>query len=434
MTPRRDTFDLLMRHLDGRLSGDDLRALNDLLRTDARARDWLREIAGQAVAMGDLARSRTAERPAAVAGPARSPRWFAAPAWAALAVASVGLMWWWAGPARRSAALVDVSGSVLWSDGGTGPQPVSASGARLHSGTLETVGAVSSAQLRFDDGTWFTLGGNSELSFSAVGATRVHLRGGSLTAWVARQPPGRPLVVRTPTAEVEVLGTEFAVNTVADQTQLNVETGRVRLRRLVDGRVVEVAARHEAVASLDAQQPLVAVAPAVPPGEWNADLASAPTGGSKGEPIAATGARPACWRAVPLVMGRRAAGSPVIHHGISVRETSRSPAGSFVSLSSDSEVVLRWRTDRPSGLFVFLITQRPGGGFGGNFEIKTAALAGSDDGGGWRRAALPLRDFRPLHPGRAAFAGHGVSAVLVTTYGTDAGLEVAAVRIGSARP
>ena len=48
-----DKFTLLMRYLDGKLSGDELRAVNALLRTDADARQWLREISRQAFVLGD---------------------------------------------------------------------------------------------------------------------------------------------------------------------------------------------------------------------------------------------------------------------------------------------------------------------------------------------------------------------------------------------
>ena len=56
-----DKFTLLMRYLDGKLSGDELRAVNALLRTDADARQWLREISHQAFALGDIARERSVE-------------------------------------------------------------------------------------------------------------------------------------------------------------------------------------------------------------------------------------------------------------------------------------------------------------------------------------------------------------------------------------
>ena len=54
-----DKFELLMRYLDGKLSNDELRAVNEVLRTEVDARQWLREISHQAFTLGDIARERT---------------------------------------------------------------------------------------------------------------------------------------------------------------------------------------------------------------------------------------------------------------------------------------------------------------------------------------------------------------------------------------
>ena len=437
MTPRRDTFDLLMRHLDGRLSGDDLRALNDTLRTDARARDWLREIAGQAVAMGDLARGRGAgERPAAPPPSVRRASRWSPLAWAAslTLLASAAVFGWRWVAAHPVAILVESTGSVAWTGARGGPKAGLTEGAPIGNGTLETVGAVASARLRLRDGTELTLGGGSEIVLAADGQKRVELKGGSLTASVARQPPGRPMLVRTATAEMEVLGTVFSVDVQPDQTRLGVEEGSVRLRRLVDGRAIDVDARHGAVASLDARGPLAATASAPPPRAWRFDAVTPPGSGLRGEVRAAEGATPARVHGVPLVMGRRQDGTPIVHHGVSVREPPRRPAGAFVTLAAGSHVTLRWRTERPGGLFVFLATQRPGGGFGGNFECKLPADAGAADAGGWRTVSIPVRDFRPLSARHAGFAGKGASLVMVTAYEDDAGLDIADLAIDIREP
>lgn len=426
-----DTFDLLMRYLDGNLAADELRAVNDLLRRDGNARRWLLEISGQAVALGDLARSRTvAMAPDVRTPPAWNGLWPLAWAAALVLLAFAGLAGWRWHAARPVATLVEATGSIIWSGGRGEAKPDLAAGARLRQGTLETIGAVATAQLRFGDGTALTIGGNSEVDFAANGQKRVVLKSGSLSASVAKQPAGRPLIVRTATAEMEVLGTAFAVDAQADLTRLSVEEGRVRFRRLVDGTAVDVDARQDAVASLDVREPLAAGTSAMPSEAWRLDYTMPPGAGSRGEVRAADGETPARARGVPLVMGRRKDGSPVIHFGIAVRDHARPSAGSFVTLTADSRVTLRWRAARPTGLFVFLATQRPGGGFGGNFEFKLPRDAGVPDAGGWRTVSVPVGDFRPLLARRAAFAGNGVSVLMVTTYEEDAGLEVAGMGIG----
>ena len=434
MKPGAGRFDLLMRYLDGNVSPTESREFNELLRTDDGARQWLRGISEQAVALGDIARSRSMIKEV-VAPLAPLRNWWRPLAWAAaaLALVSMGLLWWTQAGPRPVVTLTEISGSVIWSGDKGASRTELAAGARLPAGTVETVGAVASAQLRFADGTLLTLGGNSELAFALNGQKRINLKSGSLTAAVTKQPAGLPMLVRTPTAEVEVLGTLFAVSTQPEETWLDVASGSVRLRRLVDGRAVDVTAQHSAVASLDAQSPLVAGAPTMPLAHWSADIATPPTDGAKGEWRAAEGGAPARWHGVPLVMGRRN-GVPVIHHGVSVRDHSRPSAGSFVTLAPDSAMALRWRTQKPAGLFIFISTQLPGGAFGGNFELKPTRTAGLVDTSDWQTATFPLRSFRPMQSNHAEFAGHGVSVVIVTTYEQDAQLEVSGMSIGVLTP
>ena len=427
-----DKFTLLMRYLDGKLSGDELRAVNALLRTDADARQWLREISRQAFVLGDLARECVVVAQPAPQAPVPTRNGWRSLAWAAAAVAllSAGLFGWSQLGAHPVVTLTEASGSVVWSGDRGATRTELATGARLPAGTVETIGAVSSAQLRFSDGTLLTLGGNSELAFAVTGQKRIQLKSGSLTAAVTKQPAGRPMLVRTPTAEVEVLGTLFSISTQPEATQLDVASGSVRLRRLVDGRAVEVTAQHSAVASLDAQAPLIAGAPTMPPRRWSAPLSAPPINGSKG---AVRAGAPAGWLGVPLMMGRRQ-GAPVIHHGIVVRDNTQPAAGSFVTVAEDSVLTLRWRTQRVAGLFIFISTQLPGGAFGGNFELKTTKTAGALDADGWQTATIPLRSFQPLQSNHAEFSGHGVSAAIVTTYEQDAQLEVTGMSFGTSTP
>jgi ferric-dicitrate binding protein FerR (iron transport regulator) len=68
---------------------------------------------------------------------------------------------------------------------------------------------------------------------------RAFLRKGRLSADVAKQ--GSPLVLRTPDADILVLGTKFVLSTHGGATQLEVTEGRVRLTQKADAAVVDVA-------------------------------------------------------------------------------------------------------------------------------------------------------------------------------------------------
>jgi hypothetical protein len=76
---------------------------------------------------------------------------------------------------------------------------------------------------------------------------RLELRLGQLKAGVARQPPFKPLLVRTPNAEARVLGTKFTLAATTNHTRLDVTKGRVRLTPASTGATVKVGAGEYAV-------------------------------------------------------------------------------------------------------------------------------------------------------------------------------------------
>jgi ferric-dicitrate binding protein FerR (iron transport regulator) len=125
-----------------------------------------------------------------------------------------------------------------------------AAGARLDPGASIRTGAGGALVLRFPDGTTLELGGDTTFALEGVlPVKRVALARGVLGADVAPQPAGRPLVLRTPQAQADVLGTRLTLAVRGEATRLDVEEGRVRLTRLSDRRSVEVSAGHGAVAA-----------------------------------------------------------------------------------------------------------------------------------------------------------------------------------------
>lgn len=105
---------------------------------------------------------------------------------------------------------------------------------------IETAGP-GVAVLSYEDGTRLTLVNDCSVTRPAAQRKSVMLHHGILSAEVAQQPSGQPMLLATPGARVEVLGTRFAVAATTDRTELNVAEGRVRLTRVSDGQTVEVA-------------------------------------------------------------------------------------------------------------------------------------------------------------------------------------------------
>jgi len=334
---------------------------------------------------------------------------------------------------HRADAIVEVAslgGAASWSDGGRMVSDL-AMGDRLCAGAVSLEGESAFLTLRFDDGTAVTLNGESMLEFVAQWQKSIVLRHGTLSVDARPQPPGRPMVIRTATAEVEVVGTVFSVTADSSQTQLDVEEGSVRLRRLADGQIVEVPEHHTATASLVTVKPLAASRPAETLANYRQTFDGTPSLRCRGTWLPAENGLPSRVLALPYVASRNADGTPFVHYGVIVRD--EDPG--FVTLHDDSVVAVRLKTTPAQDVRVMIGMRRPGGAFGGNFEAKiTAETAVPDDAGkdgvsgGWRRLEIPACDFKPVCPGHPERTpGSAIGMLLVDTYSNDAHLEVAEV-------
>lgn len=114
---------------------------------------------------------------------------------------------------------------------------------------LVVAGRDAQASVRFPDGTRLELGSGAMVErFTDRQGRRVFLVQGSLRAAVAKQVPGRAMVVATPHSETAVLGTEFTVSVLPEATRLEVWEGRVRFTRLPERDSIEVGSGSAAVA------------------------------------------------------------------------------------------------------------------------------------------------------------------------------------------
>lgn len=412
---------LTQRYLDGRLTPEELAAFQQRLREDGALREHLRAIAEQAVALGDLARRET-DTP--VCHPAKNPDrsvWITNLALAAsVAVLAASAWLFFADQADPVLTLVDQAGTVTWSDG----SPI-APGQLLAAGTLQTVGDASSAQFRFADGTLVTLHGETELTFSEDGQKILALSRGSLSADVKPQPAGRPMLVRTPSAVAEVVGTAFDLTARSEDTVLKVNEGLVKLKRLADGSEVDVSANRSAVASLDAGSALDAASTPEPLTDWSFDFT--------------TTTPPRDWRGVsrngamhasPYVAKKQDDGRVITHYGVSLRTAMLEEP--LRLLATESSVIrFRLRQEKPGPLQVMLLTNRPSGGFGGNFECKIAAEEVRPGADGWCEIEIPIHRCEPidsrshLRKPQSTAAGNLITSAIVSTFREDRKLVVA---------
>src|SRR5262249_12639513 len=108
----------------------------------------------------------------------------------------------------------------------------------------------------YPDGTRLELAPNSTLRFPADGALRagkrLFLTGGFVTADVAPQAEGQPLVLTTPHAEITAAVTRFSVQSGPSSTSLELEAGPAQFTRKSDGKTIDVASGSYVVAGAEA--------------------------------------------------------------------------------------------------------------------------------------------------------------------------------------
>lgn len=175
---------------------------------------------------------------------------------------------------RKIARITGLNGTLTWiGDGGQivqgagSPQRetrwsnVLSEGAELPGGTIEGMAPDSWFELEFLDGSTGMISGGSILTFSDQGQKELRLKQGWFSADVRPQPEGKPMLIHTPAAVLEVIGTQFDVEAEAESTMLYVREGKVQVRRVGDGKTVDVPAGHRVVASADSDMLLRPVAP-----------------------------------------------------------------------------------------------------------------------------------------------------------------------------
>jgi len=118
---------------------------------------------------------------------------------------------------------------------------------------LATKGPKSRAVVTYSDGTQVEVGGDTSVTeIRGGGGKRVVIERGRVGAQVPRQPADQAMIFVTPHAEAKVLGTTLRILVEPDPkkgTRLEVEEGKVQLKRLADGKAVEVVTGHFAVAA-----------------------------------------------------------------------------------------------------------------------------------------------------------------------------------------
>ena len=243
------------------------------------------------------------------------------------------------------------------------------------------------------------------------------------------------MLVRTATAEAEVVGTVFSLSARPDDTLLTVDEGLVKLKRLTDGHSIDVPAQSSALARLDDAEKLGASSTPSPLSAWRFDFT--------------TTVPPTRWRGVwnPSPEGGRMVASPYIasrhadlktttHFGVSVR-TAYLDAPLKLQANDDSAIHYRLKQSKPGPLQVMLLTSKHEGGYGGNFECRVSAKDLQPDAGGWCEVVIPVSEFKPVDPRKNIRADHPTAVgnildcVLISSFQQDTKLTVSSFELTS---
>ena len=294
----------------------------------------------------------------------------------------------------------------------------------LRSGdVLRTVGAESFAVLKFDDGSVVAVAGGTDLTCSVVGSQkRLDVRNGDIMAQVTRQS-GKPMVINTPAAEAEVVGTRLSLFANLVLTELAVQEGHVRLRRFCDDRCIDVKEGQCVVASKASKMVPEPIAPASNGWEEDFELRW-----------------PDRWRAGHWVHY----GLPLGSKGAALAEARDEGDGPcFIStanewsrglfrIEDDTHLNLTYKLKRPGWFYVMVETRSEGhgGDYCGNYMFQTPGIW-KIPRNKWRTVSIPLSDFHEPPGGRPKDAtllppntGNVVFSLLLRTRTPDPGLFV----------
>lgn len=374
MNDENDSEELIDRHLRGELDEAEKERLAELLDSNAAARQEFVEYAQWDTEFAEALRESN-QYGQRVSKPA-DLRLMLATAAAVIVALSAGLIYQLAYPRsgipgtndvvkqRRDsdmpiARITGLSGSLIWTgDRGQMVRKMKV-GTELAGGTIEGMAPDSWFELQFNDGSKVMISGNSTLTFADVAQKELRLREGTFSANVVPQPTGKPMLIHTPSTLLKVLGTQFDIESSMASTVLNVTEGKVRMRRLSDGREVDVPAKHRVIAEGSGDLTPQSVPESV--NDWKSRLHL--RHGCYGKWLPATPQRAAAQKAIPLVPPDNPSATLYLM-GIPVSRSDGPP----VVIKTDSHFVVRGRLDKPAKVHFGIAVSDADGEFAGKFR------------------------------------------------------------------
>ncbi len=324
------------------------------------------------------------------------------------------------------AHVVDLEGPIAWTEEGSDSVHHLEVGSELQAGWLESFAAGTWVKVEFNDGTSLAVSGYSVVRISdRENGKWLDIEKGDFSFDVVPQPEGKPLRLITPTAEAEVLGTQFNVQANANSTRLTVNEGRVRVRRLADGSVKEVPADHLVIAALEVDTSFEVKRRSQNAESWKGEFPRDILVGkwrAEEEPNGLVKASPHIYKgdwAGPE--------KPVLLHSVVLDPSAgnRSP----LVLSAGLRIRVHGRIKTAYKINLGFATRKPRGGFYGKYQIKKGRMIHPDAEG---KFVIEL-DLNEFNRRRERFPesplGHEMAYLWIQTVRKDVGLSVESVEL-----
>ena len=355
----------------------------------------------------------------------------------------VTLLYFTTSTSSEIARVTGLHGAVQWTGEGGVVHELHQVGQVLRGGTLESQSADAWAELTYRDGTTVTVSGRSLLTFSDKRQKIVHLRYGNISANVAPQPTDHPMLVLTPSAQLNVLGTQFNVDAQSESTRLVVNEGSVRLKRNTDGKEVEVDAQHSVTASINRQDDLVPTQRAEAISSWKSELEADVVYGkwvyrlwSLGKNLKKAVASGEMTQSEAIRAYKRAA-----HLDDSTGSVwaASSAVGSLIVLSpqrsmeqpvlinADTRVLVRGKMHSQVAIEIGLSVVHPNGGFAGKY--RTHIPVGQLANGEAFEVELPISEFRDETIQDSSLIGNELTDLWLVAEGSLAKFEIISVEL-----
>ena len=435
--------ELLVRFLDGSLSPSEEAELMQLLEQDSSARESLREMSEQVIAVADLERTSVAVRAETARQPQREPNVdehafmrgflrvsfkFVLPLAALVTLTTVVLQ---EIISKEPATFLKISkvssASHLNTALGKIEDQLEVNMPVREGDTVESRSCDSWLVLQLGDKSHITLAGHSYLQNLEKEGNSVQLRflTGSLWADFSPEKGMQSFTIQTPTCSIELKNAQFDLHTERFFTRLRVNDGTAVVTRLLDQSRSEVRSGEQIECNIDDAAVFESNEQPLPVDHWQCQLLKGPDI-SLGTVLPSFENDFANIKAEPLPWKIRHDKHIMLYAvALSVSRSSDQP----VLLQSGSTLRYYLSYDEPDRVRFGFSTQRIGGVYAGKFEtdVEPSQLGPAGD---ILEIELDLDAFWPLSPQLSPGPeGLEVSDIYALTIKRDAGLKVHRIEI-----